>query len=47
LPPKGEASGGAQPLTSGISYRVAVYRWVGAAGGPGSLFERGSATFTR
>jgi len=47
LPPKGEASGGAQPLTSGISYRVAVYRWVGAAGGPGSLFERGNATFTR
>ncbi len=47
LPPKGVAPGGAQPLSSGVSYRVVVYRWVGAAGGPGSLFERGSATFTR
>src|SRR6266498_1302616 len=47
LPPKGLAPGGAQPLISGVSYSVVVYRWVGAAGGPGSLFERGSATFTR
>jgi hypothetical protein len=47
LPPKGVAPDGAQPLSSGVSYRVVVYRWVGAAGGPGSLFERGSATFTQ
>ena len=47
LPPKGVAPGGAQPLSSGVSYRVVLYRWVGAAGGPGSLFERGSATITR
>ena len=47
VPPKGVAPGGAQPLTPGVSYRVVVYRWVGAAGGPGSLFERGSATFER
>ncbi len=47
LPPKGLAPGGAQPLISGVSYSVVVYGWVGAAGGAGSLFERGSATFTR
>jgi hypothetical protein len=46
LPPNGVAPGGAQPLTRGLAYRVSVYRWVGQAGGPGSLFERGSATFT-
>lgn len=35
----------AQPLQTGSEYTVAVYRWIGEPGGPGSLFQRGSATF--
>ena len=46
LPPDGVAPGGAQSLIRGVVYRVTVYRWVGQAGGPGSIFERGSAVFT-
>ena len=46
VPPKGVAPGGAQPLSRGVTYRIMVFRWIGDSGGPGSLFERGSATFT-
>ena len=46
LPPKGVTPGRARPLAHGATYHVYVYRWVGQAGGPGSLFGRGSATFT-
>ena len=35
----------ATPLHSGVEYTVTVYRWIGDPGGPGSLFEAGSATF--
>ena len=37
---------GPVPLTSGTEYRVTVRRWLGDPGGPGSLFEAGTATFT-
>ena len=33
-------------LSAGVTYRVTVLRWIGAAGGPGSLFPRGEATFS-
>jgi len=46
LPPDGIAPGGAHPLVHGVSYHVVVYRWIGAPGGPGSLFERGAADFS-
>jgi hypothetical protein len=46
LPPEGVAPGGAHPLAHGRTYHVTVYRWVGPPGGPGSIFQRGSAGFT-
>jgi hypothetical protein len=45
VPPKGLQPADPSPLRRGIEYRVAVYRWLGELGGPGGLFERGSATF--
>jgi hypothetical protein len=45
VPPKGLEPTSETPLSRGIDYRVAVYRWIGEAGGPGGLFERGIATF--
>ena len=45
VPPKGLAPSTATPLRRGVEYRVAVYRWIGEPGGPGSIFERGTATF--
>ena len=45
VPPKGLEPADPTPLRGGIEYRVAVYRWLGESGGPGGLFERGSATF--
>ena len=45
LPPGAVAPGGASPLVRGVPYHVVVFRWIGAPGGPGSLFERGSASF--
>ena len=46
VPPKGIAPSAPRPLVHGLSYHVTVYRWIGQPGGPGSLFERGSAAFT-
>lgn len=46
VPPKGIAPSAAQPLASGVTYHVTVYRWIGQPGGPGSLFQRGDAVFT-
>lgn len=46
VPPKGIAPSAARPLVHGVIYHVTVYRWIGQPGGPGSLFERGSAAFT-
>lgn len=34
------------PLVPGAEYTVAVFRWIGDPGGPGSLFLQGSAVFT-
>jgi hypothetical protein len=45
VPPKGVQPGGVGALSRGVTYRVFVYRWIGRLGEPGSLFERGSATF--
>jgi hypothetical protein len=45
LPPDGIVPGGAHPLVHGVPYHVVVYRWIGAPGGPGGLFEQGNATF--
>ncbi|MGH9894611.1 MAG: hypothetical protein ACREA0_22060 [bacterium] len=45
LPPFGVAPGGAHPLIHGVPYHVTVYRWIGPPGGPGSIFERGTASF--
>lgn len=38
-------AGPATPLERGEAYTVRVYRWIGEPGGPGSLFQRGSAAF--
>ena len=46
VPPKGIAPTVAQPLVDGVLYHVTVYRWIGQPGGPGSLFQRGTAAFT-
>ena len=45
VPPKGLAPADPTPLRRGNEYQVAVYRWIGDPGGPGSLFERGHAIF--
>ena len=45
VPPKGLEPAPETELRPGVEYRVTVYRWIGAAGGPGSLFERGTTTF--
>ena len=45
VPPKGLQPATPSPLRPGVEYRVGVYRWIGERGGPGSLFERGVATF--
>ena len=47
VPPDGIAPAGVAPLVRGVRYDVVVYRWVGAAAGPGSLFQRGSTSFVR
>ena len=46
VPPRGLAPADAAPLVRGVQYHVVVYRWLGPAGGPGSLFDRGSVAFT-
>jgi len=45
VPPKGLQPAEPVPLGRGTEYRVAVYRWIGEPGGPGSLFERGHVIF--
>jgi hypothetical protein len=46
-PPEALEPAPASDLASDVEYQVVVYRWVGEGpGGPGSLFPRGSATFT-
>ena len=45
-PPEALEPAPATPLTSGVVYTVAVYRWVGDDAG-GSLIPAGSATFVR
>jgi hypothetical protein len=46
-PPEALEPASATDLVKNTEYRVEVYRWVGEGpGGPGSLFPRGSATFT-
>jgi hypothetical protein len=45
IPPKGLEPVDPVPLRRGAEYVVAVYRWVGEPGGPGSIFERGRANF--
>jgi hypothetical protein len=45
VPPAGLAVADPIPLEAGVDYRVVVFRWIGEAGGPGSLFERGGTTF--
>ena len=45
VPPQGLEVAQETALRRGVDYQVAVYRWVGDAGGPGSLFQRGTTTF--
>jgi hypothetical protein len=45
VPPKGLEPADPVPLRTGVEYRVAVYRWIGEPGGPGSIFERGHGIF--
>ena len=44
-PPEALEPAPATALVAGTEYTITVYRWLGEAGGLGSLFPQGSATF--